>query len=68
MKNILHTKEQVEEIFSTALSVSDAPRKLGFSSNNYRKVHYLAKFYNLEKPVYNGSSSTKAATLKNTLK
>lgn len=65
MINIEHTREEVIEAFSNALSVSDAAKKLGFSENNYRRVHSLAKYYNLEKPTYQASAinSAKAITL-----
>lgn len=64
MKNISHTKEQVEEVFSTALSVADAAKKLGLSGNNYRKVHFLAMHYNLPKPVYQSSAINSAKAIK----
>lgn len=56
MRNpISHTKDEVIEVFSTAISIADAARKLGLSGNNYRKVHFLADHYGLEKPVYQAS-------------
>ena len=48
----MHTKEQVEEAFASAISVSDAAVKLGLSGNYYRKIDYYAKIYSLNKPVY----------------
>lgn len=64
MKNISHTKEQVEGVFATALSIADAAKKLGLSGNNYRKVHFLAEYYNLPKPVYQASAINSAKAIK----
>lgn len=65
MKNVLHTREKVEEVFNSALSIADAAKKLGLSGNNYRKIHFLATYYGLPKPVYNASAvnSAKAISL-----